>query len=125
MPSASPDDRQIVYLSDNGGHSNLWVVNTDGTDPRQITFEEDPRVSIGAPIWAPAGNRIVFVLVRLGHVELWLVEPDGSGLRQIVSKGWYPCWATDARWLYYNDASSTERDPQDRDRHWNHGACAR
>ena len=107
VPSASPDDRQIVYLSDNGGHSNLWVVNTDGTDPRQITFEEDPRVSIGAPIWAPAGNRIVFVLVRLGHVELWLVEPDGSGLRQIVSKGWYPCWATDARWLYYNDASST------------------
>ena len=94
-------------LSDNGGHSNLWVVNTDGTDPRQITFEEDPRVSIGAPIWAPAGNRIVFVLGRLGHVELWLVEPTEAASAKSSARGWYPCWSGDARWLYYNDARST------------------
>ena len=106
VPSASPDDRQIVYLSDNGGHSNLWVVNTDGTDARQITFEEDPRVSVGAPTWAPTGNHIVFVLGRQGRVDLWLVEPDGSGLRQVVSRGWYPCWSDDGRWLYYNDTHS-------------------
>jgi Tol biopolymer transport system component len=106
VPSARPDDRQIVYLSDSGGHSNLWVVNTDGADARQITFEEDPQVSIGAPAWAPAGNRIAFVLGRAGQAELWLVEPDGSGLRQVVSKGWYPCWSGDGQWLYYNDTHS-------------------
>jgi Tol biopolymer transport system component len=106
VPSASPDDRQIVYLSDNGGHSNLWVVNTDGADARQITFEEDPRVSIGAPFWAPVGNRIAFVLGRAGQAELWLVEADGSGLRQVVAKGWYPCWSGDGQWLYYNDTHS-------------------
>jgi Tol biopolymer transport system component len=106
VPSASPDDRQIVYLSDNGGHSNLWVVNTDGSDARQITFEENPRVSIGAPFWAPVGNRIVFVVGRAGRVELWLVEPDGSGLRQVVSDGWYPCWSGDGQWLYYNATRS-------------------
>ncbi|HEY7057490.1 MAG TPA: protein kinase [Vicinamibacterales bacterium] len=109
VPSVSPDDRQIVYLSDNGGHGNLWVINTDGSDPRQITFEADPHVSVGAPFWAPSGNRIVFVVGRSGHVELWLVEPDGSGLRQVVSNGWYPCWSGDGQWLYYNATRAAQQ----------------
>ncbi len=109
VPSASPDDRQVVYLSDNGGHSNLWVVNTDGSDARQITFEEDPRVAIGAPLWAPAGNRIAFVLGRSGQAELWTVDSDGSGLRQVVDKGWYQCWSADGRWLYYNDTQNSDQ----------------
>ena len=30
-PSVSPDEKELVYLSDSGGHSNLWVVGTDGS----------------------------------------------------------------------------------------------
>ena len=125
VPSASPDDRQVVYLSDNGGHSNLWVVNTDGSDARQITFEEDPRVSIGAPLWAPAGNRIVFVLGRSGQVELWTGrlrrERSPSGRRQglVSSAGRLTadgCTTT---------IPKTPTDTQNRDRHWRHGARAR
>jgi len=28
-PSVSPDGKEIVYLSDSGGHANLWVANLD------------------------------------------------------------------------------------------------
>src|SRR4029079_9888638 len=28
-PSASPDGKEVVYLSDSGGHGNLWVANVD------------------------------------------------------------------------------------------------
>ena len=38
-PSVSPDGSELVYLSDNGGHANLWVIRTDGDRARQITFE--------------------------------------------------------------------------------------
>ena len=35
VPSLSPDGSQLVYLSDNGGHANLWVARSDGTNPHQ------------------------------------------------------------------------------------------
>ena len=38
-PSVGPGDREIVYLSDSGGHGNLWVLNLETQQNRQVTFE--------------------------------------------------------------------------------------
>jgi Tol biopolymer transport system component len=100
-PSVSPDDTEIVYLSDNGGHSNLWIARTDGSSARQITFERDPSVIIGIPKWSPAGDLIVFVVTRNTQPGLSVIHPDGSGLRQVVASGRAPCWSGDGRWVYY------------------------
>ena len=56
-PSISPDESEVVYLSDAGGHGNLWIARTDGSGVRQITFERNPTTSVGVPMWSPAGNR--------------------------------------------------------------------
>jgi Tol biopolymer transport system component len=99
-PSVSPDGREVVYLSDNGGHGNLWIAQTDGTGVRQLTFEKDPAVVIGLPMWSPAGDWVAFILSQGGQTGLWLIRPDGSGLRH-AAHGWYACWSSDGRWLYY------------------------
>lgn len=99
-PSASPDGKEIVYLSDSGGHANLWVASVDGSNARQITFERDPAVTIGIPIWSPTANRIV-VVVNRGRNSEWLINPDGSGLREVVPSGAGAYWSRDGRWLYY------------------------
>ena len=57
VPSASPDDREVVFVSDTGGHSNLWIARTDGSGTRPITFETDPDAAIGVPAWSPRGDR--------------------------------------------------------------------
>src|SRR6202011_1961379 len=57
-PSLSPDGKELVYLSDSGGHGNLWVARVDGSGIRQITFERDPAIAVGVPVWSPAGNQI-------------------------------------------------------------------
>src|SRR4029453_19399870 len=31
VPSVSPDGREMVYISDNGGHGNLWIQSLDGS----------------------------------------------------------------------------------------------
>ena len=100
-PSPNPEDTEVVYLSDNGGHGNLWVAKTDGSAVRQITFERDPSVGIGLPKWSPAGDVIVFVMTRGQQIGLHAVHPDGSGLRQVVSHARSPNWSADGRWLYY------------------------
>jgi len=103
-PSLNPDGTEIVYLSDSGGHGNLWVVGTDGANRRQITFEQDQNVSIGVPVWSPAGDWIVFIVTRRGTTGLSLIKPDGSGVRSLVASGTWAAWSADGRWLYYQPA---------------------
>ncbi len=99
-PSVSSDGREVVYLSDNGGHANLWVARTDGTTMRQITFERDPAVALGVPVWSSAGPRIAFLINR-PRSSLWLINSDGAGLRQLLDDGFYACWSGDGQWLYF------------------------
>lgn len=108
-PSVSPDGTEFVYLSDSGGHGNLWVANTDGSRTRQITFERDPSVVIGVPIWSPKGDQIVFILTRQGRTGEWLVNPDGSNLRQLVALGSGASWSPDGMWLYYGKEHCIEK----------------
>jgi serine/threonine protein kinase len=100
-PSVSPDGSELVYLSDNGGHANLWVIRTDGTRARQITFERDPAVTIGVPKWSPAGDAINYIVNR-EYPQLWTIRPDGRGARKLVERGLWANWSYDGRWLYYS-----------------------
>jgi len=105
-PSASPDGKEVVYLSDSGGHVNVWVATVDGSSTRQITFERDPAVVIGIPVWSPAGDQIVIIQARSGIQGEWLIRPDGSGLRELVPRGAGAAWSGDGRWLYYRTTPS-------------------
>jgi len=100
-PSASPDGQHVVYLSDSGGHGNLWVIGTDGVGRRQITFEQDPAMSIGVPVWSSDGTQIVFMKQGPGGRQQWLVRPDGSGPTKLLTGGFAADWSPDGRWLYY------------------------
>jgi Tol biopolymer transport system component len=104
-PTASPDGKEVAFLSDSGGHANLWVVNTENGGLRQITQERDPSVALGVPQWSPDGRRIVFVSSRGNpglKFGLWLVDSDGSNLRSVANPGLGPAWSQDGRWIYYS-----------------------
>jgi Tol biopolymer transport system component len=107
-PTASAVGNEVAFLSDSGGHANLWVINERG-ELRQITHERDPAVAVGAPVWAPDGRTIAFVSSR-GNPGLtfgvWLVDPDGSNLRQLANPGLGPAWSHDGRWIYYSTRGS-------------------
>jgi eukaryotic-like serine/threonine-protein kinase len=108
-PDAGPGDRELVYLSDSGGHGNLWIMRRDGSEARQVTFDRDPNVSLGVPIWSPDGKEIAYVTTRNEkgwRFSLWMVNPDGSNDHRVAENGGWACWTADSKWLYY--AISTE-----------------
>src|SRR5215472_1376310 len=104
-PTVSPNDKEVAFLSDSGGHANLWVVNTETGGLRQITYERDPKVAVGVPVWSPDGHTIAFVSSRGNQgltFGLWLVDSDGSNLRNVANPGLGLAWSSDGRWVYYS-----------------------
>jgi len=108
-PSEAPAGNELVFLSDSGGHGNLWVLSAANGDLRQVTFEHDPGVAMGAPIWSPDGRSIAFVSSkgRTGfEFGVWLVNPDGTNLRNVAPRGLGMSWAPDGRWIYFAESST-------------------
>jgi Tol biopolymer transport system component len=108
-PSVNPEGTEFVYLSDGGGHGNLWIARTDGSAVRQLTFETDPTITIALPSWSPASDMIVFVISRSGRTGLSIIQADGSGLRDLVADGRSPSWSADGRWVYYERSMGASR----------------
>ena len=40
QPRFSPDGSKIAFTSDRGGGDNIWIMNADGSDKRQVTKEK-------------------------------------------------------------------------------------
>jgi Tol biopolymer transport system component len=104
--SVSPDESQLVFLSDNGGHANVWSARAANGEMQPVTRESDPRVVIAVPVWSPQGDWINFLSnrnARTSDVSLWLTKIDGSDTRDLGITGAWVCWSTDGRWLYFSD----------------------
>lgn len=81
QPRFSPDGQRIAFTSDRGGGDNVWIMNLDGSDKRQVT-KEDFRL-LNQPTWSPDGRFIAakkhFTTGRsLGTGEVWLYHVSGG-----------------------------------------------
>lgn len=77
-PEISPDGNTIVFKLSTPSANQLWLMNRDGTNPRQI-----PNVTGWDPTWSPDGNKILFASDINGAVQLYTVKLDGSELLQV------------------------------------------
>ena len=104
--SPSPDESQVAFLSDNGGHANVWIADVASGGLRPVTREFDPRVVVAVPVWSPRGDWITYLSNRnssTSGVSLWLTRPDGSDVRNLGVVGVWACWSKDGSWLYFSD----------------------
>ncbi len=112
QPRFSPDGRRIAFTSDRGGGDNIWVMNVDGADKRQVT-KEDFRL-LNQPSWSPDGRFIAakkhFTTGRsLGTGEIWLYHVSGGGGVQLVKRAseqlqkelGEPIYAPDGKSIFY------------------------
>src|SRR5215216_122664 len=82
QPRFSPDGKWIAFTSDRDGGDNIWVMDPDGKNRRQVT-KETQRL-LNTPDWTPDGQYLLarkhFVDTRsLGAGEIWMYHVNGGG----------------------------------------------
>ncbi len=56
-PQWSPDSKHIAFISDRGGSSQVWIMNPDGADARQITNLSTEAAGV---LFSPDGKKLLF-----------------------------------------------------------------
>jgi Tol biopolymer transport system component len=99
-------DGSIVYASNETGNQNIWSMNADGGNAKQLTFDEHANAE---PVATSDGQHVVFVSYRTGTAHVWRMNPDGTGQRQLTF-GQYEDWpqvSPDSRWIVYHSEESS------------------
>ncbi|MFY0672067.1 MAG: PD40 domain-containing protein [Bacteroidia bacterium] len=110
QPRFSPDGSKISFTSDAGGGDNVWVMDANGKNAKQVT-KENFRLLNNA-CWMPNGDYLVarkhFTSGRsLGAGEMWMYHiTGGSGVQLTKRKNDQqdvnePVVSKDGKYMYY------------------------
>ncbi len=85
----SPNGKRILYsvsyysIAQNKGNSEIFVMNADGTDKKQITHTATREA---AAKWMNDNEHIAFLSSETGTMQLWIMKSDGSDRTQITNR---------------------------------------
>ncbi len=96
-PSGVNNGLIALTLRDQNGKLQIFTINSDGTNRKQLTFDGDN----GRPDWSPDGSRITFNSIRDGKVWVAVMDADGSNQKLLV-EGAAPDWAPDGKQIAYS-----------------------
>ncbi len=113
QPRFSPDGSRIAFTSDRGGGDNIWIMNADGSDKRQVTKEKFRLLNNAT--WSADGQYLAarkhFTTQRsLGVGEIWLYHVSGGDGVQLVERPsethqkelGEPVFSADGKYVYYS-----------------------
>ena len=102
--------KQIFYLTNVSGTSQIWMIDNPGGAPKQITSYED---NVGFLSASPDGSGIVFGKAVGGNenTQFFWMKPDGTGIKELTNSPTvrhnFGGWSDDRKRIYY---ASNKRD---------------
>jgi eukaryotic-like serine/threonine-protein kinase len=103
----SPDGRHIAFESNRSGSREIWVCDTDGGNPVQVTHFGGPVT--GTARWSPDGRQIALDSRPDGNSEVFVVNSEGGGLRRLTQtrgESARPDWSPDGKFIYFSSNRS-------------------
>ncbi|MBA3458474.1 MAG: S9 family peptidase [Deltaproteobacteria bacterium] len=86
-PQVSPDGKLVAFsvretdLDANKGRFDIWLVGTDGSNPRRLTSHPDNDTEAR---WSPDGRHIYFMSTRSGSSQVWRIALAGGEAEQVT-----------------------------------------
>ncbi len=94
-PTPNPNMSRIAFVSDREGNWDIYLMNADGSDLRNLT--NNPGLD-GHPSWSPDGSRLMFYSDRDGDRDIYVMDVDGSNVVQLTNDpgaDHSPAWSPD------------------------------
>ena len=106
----TPPVDAIAFSSNRDGDPEIYVMDPDGGNVRQITHNEGPCDHVcsdedSQPAWSPYGTRIAFTSNRDDNVNIYVVNADGSGVERLTFGfgAFSPVWSPDGEMIAFSD----------------------
>jgi TolB protein len=109
-PKISPDRKKIAVAS--GDVNQVWVMNIDGTNARQLTssvsplsFPDAPRDGNNNPVWSPDSEKIAYVTYAVnGSPDICVMKANGTMKKTLTKdrlRDESPAWTSDGRYILF------------------------
>lgn len=108
-PEYSPNGKRIAFASARSGSPEIWICNSDGSSPIQLTSFGGP--ATGEPRWSPDGQYIVFDSQINGNTDIFVMNVEGGNPRQLTSEGSEdiaPRWSRLGKWIFFTSNRTGE-----------------
>lgn len=102
-PRWSPDGKKIVYASIINGDYEIFTINADGSEKKQLTFRHCTNIE---PAWSPDGEYIAFTSLWERNWDIWMMKADGNNPRRITRDDKFdggPSWGRDGYIFFHTD----------------------
>lgn len=110
VPAFLPAGNRLGFRSKATGYWQIYTINTDGSDLRQLTLGAYDNMEAA---WSPDGRLIAFVSTRDGNKEIYRMDADGSNQQRLTVNPGHdddPSWSPDGRWLVFESLRGNRLD---------------
>ena len=112
-PTATNDGHYIVFTSHRTGTRQIWRMDTDGRNQKQLTHGEGPKETAHSGAVSPDGKDVFFIRTSDSPSAIWKVPIDGgtpvqvSQLTNATAEGFLAI-SPDGGWLAYRHLSTQQ-----------------
>ena len=84
IPELSPDGQRITYIAPAEGVLNLWIMDLDGSNRRQLTFDDNRGVVNYT--WAENGRQILYMQDEAGeeNTHVYLLDVETGDIQDLT-----------------------------------------
>ena len=103
-PSFSPDGTRLAFDAPWAGPRRIWIADTNGRNPRQITSDSSDAVIHAEPRWSPDGKALVFRRIENPKSDITVVNLASGTMTRMTDDNLLdldPAWSPDGRELYF------------------------
>ena len=104
-PDYSPDGSRIAFDASWVGPHRIWVVDSQGHNPQQLTSDSSEAVTHVRPRWSPDGSKIVFQNIERTKFDVRIVDSKTGQTVWVTNDAVQdinPVWSPSGRHVYFS-----------------------